>query len=107
GIVDTTMSLLLSIFSPGLTREPRLLVQARISIPARWHGAHGYYYAISRIIYLSWRGSGGRLGEEIKLIGAPDRLSPRARVQLGQHGGNMVFDRPGARREPFGDLGVA
>ena len=52
------------------------------SISARWHGAHGYSYAISRIIYLSWRRRGGLLGKQIKFIRAAHRLGPRARIEF-------------------------
>src|SRR5262249_32385963 len=85
GIADTTMSFLLSISPPKLTRCARLTVQARISVSAWWHGAHGYSYAISRTNYLSWRRRGGLLGKQVKFIRAPDRLGPRTHSELHRH----------------------
>src|SRR5690242_653126 len=45
--------------------------------------------------------------KQSKLVRAAHRLGPRVRIELGQDGGDMMFDRPGAGRKPSSDLGVA
>ena len=47
------------------------------------------------------------MGDEPHLIGAAHGLGARARVELGQDGGDMMLDGLRRGREPLGDLGVA